>query len=244
MQITTRAIVLHRFRYNDTNSIAHLYSREAGKISCIFPEAKGSRRGGRLSSLISPPIELEFVTDIRRHNDLCRLSQVQVINPMPLLRMDPVKQSISLFVCELLHRILGGLPSEANLYDFIAASLSFLDSTEKSAANFHLCFLLRLLDFLGFSPDILSSPISDGPIFFDLKESCYSLSHPAGPSIPPRRRSALVLFARISYANMHLFQYSRNERREILEYLLAYYRLHLPPFGELRTLSILSELFN
>jgi DNA repair protein RecO (recombination protein O) len=43
---------------------------------------------------------------------------------------------------------------------------------------------------------------------------------------------------------MHLFRLSRSERNRILELLLTYYRLHLPAFPELRSLSVLRELFN
>jgi DNA repair protein RecO (recombination protein O) len=42
---------------------------------------------------------------------------------------------------------------------------------------------------------------------------------------------------------MHLFRLSRPERARILEILLLYYRLHLPAFPELRSLSVLKDLY-
>ena len=46
----------------------------------------------------------------------------------------------------------------------------------------------------------------------------------------------------MSYANMHRFAYSRQQRGVILDYLLDYYRLHLAPFPQLKCLPILRQL--
>jgi DNA repair protein RecO (recombination protein O) len=48
---------------------------------------------------------------------------------------------------------------------------------------------------------------------------------------------------RMDYPTMHLFRLSRNERNRILDVLLTYYRLHLPGFPTLRSLSVLQELY-
>ncbi|MDY6122037.1 MAG: DNA repair protein RecO C-terminal domain-containing protein [Porphyromonas sp.] len=246
MLITTEAIVLHRFSYNDKNNIAHLYTKEAGRLSCILPNSRG-RKGGRLSGVMSPPIEVELVVKLKPRSSLCHVSQVQIVYPMPILRLDPIKQSVALFLCEFLYRVLGDFPPDARLYDFISRSFRLLDDTDRSTSNFHLSFLYHLLDYLGFCPNL--SPFASfdpslGAFYFDLKEGCFSRTIPTGPFVSPSNLHALARFARINYDNMHLFQYTRAERLQILNYLVTYYRLHLPPFGELRTLSVFSEVFS
>jgi DNA repair protein RecO (recombination protein O) len=47
----------------------------------------------------------------------------------------------------------------------------------------------------------------------------------------------------MDYPTMHLFRMSRHERLRLLELALAYYRLHLPDFPELKSLNILQELY-
>jgi len=49
---------------------------------------------------------------------------------------------------------------------------------------------------------------------------------------------------RMDYPTMHLFRMSRAERNRILQILLLYYRLHLPAFPELQSVSVLRELYN
>ncbi len=53
----------------------------------------------------------------------------------------------------------------------------------------------------------------------------------------------MQLMMRMDYATMHLFQMSHTERNRLLEVALTYYRLHLPDFPELKSLSVLQELY-
>ena len=48
----------------------------------------------------------------------------------------------------------------------------------------------------------------------------------------------------MNYDNMHLYKFSRGQRRRCLEVINDYYRLHLPGFGELKSLDVFRELFD
>ena len=48
---------------------------------------------------------------------------------------------------------------------------------------------------------------------------------------------------RMDFPTMHLFQMSHTERNRLLEVALSYYRLHLPDFPELKSLTVLQELY-
>jgi DNA repair protein RecO (recombination protein O) len=43
---------------------------------------------------------------------------------------------------------------------------------------------------------------------------------------------------------MHLFKMTREERNRCVSIILYYYRLHIPNFPELRSLSVLQSLFD
>jgi hypothetical protein len=59
-----------------------------------------------------------------------------------------------------------------------------------------------------------------------------------------RQEAARIrLLMRMDFVSMHLFRLSRADRNRILELLILYYRLHIPQFPELRSLSVLQELF-
>ena len=48
---------------------------------------------------------------------------------------------------------------------------------------------------------------------------------------------------RMSYENMALYSFSRHDRVQIINRILEYYRLHLPEFPEIKSLSVLQALF-
>ena len=48
---------------------------------------------------------------------------------------------------------------------------------------------------------------------------------------------------RMGYESMHLFHMSRDERNRCTEFILTYYRLHVPNFPELRSLQVLQEIY-
>ena len=48
---------------------------------------------------------------------------------------------------------------------------------------------------------------------------------------------------RMDFPTMHLFRMSHQERNRLLEVSLIYYRLHIPDFPELKSVSVLHELY-
>ena len=60
-------------------------------------------------------------------------------------------------------------------------------------------------------------------------------------------KGEIALFSRllrISFENMSLYGFSRQERVRIIHRILEYYRLHLPDFPEIKSLSVMQSLFD
>ena len=54
----------------------------------------------------------------------------------------------------------------------------------------------------------------------------------------------MVRLLKITYENMSLYSFSRQDRVRIIERLLEYYRLHLPEFPEIRSLAVMQTMFD
>ena len=81
-------------------------------------------------------------------------------------------------------------------------------------------------------------------LFFDLRGAVFCTAPPLHRDyLLPQEASRIGLLMRMDYPTMHLFRLSRAERNRILEILLLYYRLHLPAFPELQSLSVLKEIY-
>ena len=53
----------------------------------------------------------------------------------------------------------------------------------------------------------------------------------------------IVPLMRMNYATMHLYRMNRKDRNRCVEWLLHFYRLHIPDFPELRSWLVLRELY-
>ena len=61
--------------------------------------------------------------------------------------------------------------------------------------------------------------------------------------LEPEQARVIYLLSRMTYANLHLFRFNREERNRMLDVMLSYYRLHQSTLGTLRSPEILKQLF-
>ncbi len=231
--IKTEAIVLHSLKYGEGRIIVDIFSREQGRLSLIV-SAPRSERSKIKKQYLQPLTLLMLECDVRPQAQLQKVREATLLTPLPSLFSDAKKLSIGLFVSEFLYHALKGEQRNVPLFDYVRSSIEWLDAAIESFANFHLVLLMRMARFLGFYPNMES----EGD-YFDLSEGTF------GQRRDDRIAATTVRqLMRMDYPTMHLFRLSRQERLQILQTLLHYYELHLPAFPELRSLSVLRELYD
>lgn len=232
--------MLHAFKYGESRVIVDMFTREEGRVSFIVSLPKSAKSRFK-KQLFQPMTLLHIEADIRPKVQLHKLRDLSLAIPLPNLQTEPRKLSISLFLAEFLYHALKGEQRNELLYDYIVSGIQWLDGSPTDFANFHLVFLLRLSRFLGFYPNL--DEYGEGDCF-DLRESRFCQHQPLHHDfLGPEDASRLLKLIRMDFPTMHLFQMSRQDRNRFLEVALAYYRLHLPDFPELRSVSVLQELF-
>lgn len=243
MQVKTEAVVLHTIKYGESRLIVDLFSREVGRFPCIVTIPKTGR--GRLKKQYFQPLNLIDVDcDIRPNAQLQRLRDARLQYPFVSVSVEPVKMSVVLFLAEFLyHALRGEHQSDIALFDYMKHSLLWLDAADEGYANYHLAFLIHLSRFLGVGLP-RSIPQKAKGRFFDLREGEFCDVPPLHQEfLRPEEASRIHALLRMDYQNMHLFRLSHTERNRCLDVILAYYRLHLPAFPELKSLSVLQTLF-
>ena len=231
--IKTEAIVLHSLKYGEGRIIVDIFSREQGRLSLIV-SAPRSERSKIKKQYLQPLTLLMLECDVRPQAQLQKVREATLLTPLPSLFSDAKKLSIGLFVSEFLYHALKGEQRNVPLFDYVRSSIEWLDAAIGPFANFHLVLLMRMARFLGFYPNMES----EGD-YFDLSEGTF------GQRRDDRIAATTVRqLMRMDYPTMHLFRLSRQERLQILQTLLHYYELHLPAFPELRSLSVLKELYD
>ena len=54
----------------------------------------------------------------------------------------------------------------------------------------------------------------------------------------------LPTLLRINYRNMRFYRLDRTERQFLLETIITYFKLHIPEFGDVKSLKTLMEVYN
>lgn len=241
MLVKTEAIVLHSLKYGETRLIVDLYTRETGRLSCIVPLPKTPR--SRLKKQFFQPMTLlEVEIDLRQRVQLQKLKDARLLVAWTSIPFSPEKLALSLFVAEFLYHALRSEQRDEPLFTYISDAIQWLDTVEIGFANFHLTFLMRMSRFLGFYPNL--DDYVDGCVF-DLRAATFSLLTPTHRDfLQPDDARRIHTLMRMDFPTMHLYRLSRMDRNRIVDVLLRYYSLHIPQFPELKSLSVLQELWN
>lgn len=241
MTIKTEAIVLHSLKYGEQRLIVDMFTVEHGRQSFIVSIPKG-RRGGISKQLFQPLTILEITAESSIRGQLHKLKTAHVVVPYVSVPFSAVKLSLSLFLSEFLYQALKGEQQNIPLYLYIKDSLMWLDACDKPVSNFHLVFMLRLAQFIGFAPN--TEGYVEGDVF-DLRACVFSSTVPTHTDYISAGEAAIInTVMRINYATMHLFRFTRAERNRLVDMLVSYYCIHLPDFAPLKSLPVLRELFD
>ena len=240
MMTKTRALVLRTVKYGERGLIVDMLSEEHGRLS--FMVSIGQTQRSRMKKQLFQPLsmlDLEF--DLRPNVHLQRLKDVRVNYPYSSIPFDPYKLSISLFIAEFLLHATRDEQSNEPLFAYLEHSLQWLDGSMGHFANFHLVFMMRLSRFIGFFPNL--EDYQEG-CCFDLRNGEFTPQAPLHRDfVQPDEAAKIGLLMRMDYETMRLFRMSRTERNRCAELILSYYRLHVPGFPQLRSLSVVQELF-
>ena len=240
MMVKTRSIVLHSIKYGESKMIVDLFTQQHGRVSFIVSIPKTSKAKVK-KQFFQPLSILEIEFDFRMNVPLQRLKDVRLAVPFSSIPFDPFKLSIGMFVAEFLLYSTKSEQENLPLYTYMENSIAWLDGAEGTIANFHLIFMMQLSRFLGFFPNI--DDYVQGELF-DLREGQFVEMTPVHRDFLDAAESAEILnLMRLNYHTMHLLKMSRIQRNRCAEVIIHYYRLHIPSFPELKSFSILKELF-
>ena len=236
----TQALVLSALSYGDRQLIVDLFSREAGRQSFIVQLAAG-RKGKMRKMLFQPLMLLDVDFTQRPTRTLQRFSEVSISRPWLTLCADPIKIQLVFFVAELLRYATRDEQQPQSLFDYVVDSMQWLDTATEGYANFHLVFMMRLSRFIGFYPNL--DEYSEGA-WFDLRDGSFVRACPSHPDyLQPNDARKILLLMRMNFDNMRFFKMNREERGRCLDVIITYFRLHVPNFPEMKSLSVLKALF-
>ena len=235
-----KGIVLNTIRYSDKHNIVHIYTDGRGLMSFAVPQ--GRTNAARMRNAMLMPLSLiDLEAGVRNGRDLAVLREVRRNYPLASLYGDPIKNAIALFISELLAHVIQEPEGNAYLFSYIEQSVKLLEELPGQIANFHICFLYHLGAHLGIQPNIESY---HSGYWFDMTEGVFVPSAVRGHALlQPQEAQVIHLLSRMTFNNMGIFRFNRDERNRMLDVIISYYRLHNAAIGTLRSPDILKQLF-
>ncbi|MBD0333093.1 MAG: DNA repair protein RecO, partial [Chitinophagaceae bacterium] len=115
------------------------------------------------------------------------------------------------------------------------------EANEKVTANFTLFFALHLAVFFGFR---INNEFSEQKNFLDLLEGTFSSYQPYHPHFLKGREAEVTsdILKVMQPEELQQIQLHHEFRRRLLSAYEDYYRLHIPNFGNMKTLPVLREI--
>jgi DNA repair protein RecO (recombination protein O) len=234
----TDAIVLNSLKYGDSGLIVHCFTKDYGLKSYYINGILNNKKNKFKRSFFQPMNQLEIVGFHNNKGQLNSIKDLTLRYHFQEIHTDIIKQTITLFLSEILTHTLREEFIDAKLFDFLENSFKWLDQQEKTT-NFHLSFLVQLIRQLGFFP------IMEGKSeYFDMVEGKF-LNHPLSQIyIKEPELTNFIKVMKSDYNSILALEIKAHQRAELLERILQYMSLHIPSFKKPKSMVVLQELFH
>jgi DNA repair protein RecO (recombination protein O) len=237
----SRAIILHVVKYSETSIIVTLYTEEYGRQAFMVNGVR-SAKSKQKPVVFQPLYLLEIESYQKANRDIQRLKEYRVFPVYNSIPFDIVKSSISMYLAELMYKVISNEEADSALFDFINDSMLCFDQMEKCYTNFHLWFTINLMQYLGIQPE---NNFSNHNKWFDLKNGRFVSERPLTLDTPDIEESYHISkLLGLKFNQLEEFTINGIQRFRILKVINEFYRYHFDGLGELKSLKVLNEIFH
>ncbi|MEQ6125061.1 DNA repair protein RecO [Pseudotenacibaculum sp. MALMAid0570] len=237
--VSTKAIVISTIKYGDSSLIARLYTNEFGLVSYLIKGILKSKKGKLKAAYFQPLTQLNIVASHQEKRGLQSIREAQVINMYKTLHLNIVKQSVVLFLAEMMSGAIQEEEENQPLYNYLEKAFLWLDNHD-NISNFHLLFLLNLTKFLGFYPD--TSEIHKTG--FHLREGTFTDFEHEKEVVKGEEILQFKKLLGINFDTIESINFSKKQRQDLLRMLIQYFELHLGGFKHPKSLHVLEAVFS
>lgn len=239
MQITTKAIVFSSLKYGDTSLIVKAFTASNGLKSYLLKGVLTSKKGKLKAALFQPLTQLEIVAYHKNKGSLESIRDAKVLHPYKSVHNDIIKNSVVLFLAEMLSNAVREEEENLSLFNYLEYSLFWLDANP-SQSNFHILFLINLTKYLGFYPDTSQQHYP----YFDLVEGEFIPNPSLNPVLQNEELKIFNQFLGINFDALSQVKTTKTNRKELLKKVILFFELHLHGFRKPKSLPVLNAVFD
>ena len=250
----SQVIVLHTIKYGDNGIVLQCYSNTCGRCALFL------RVSAKNKIIISNLHRLSILDVVTYHSgsSMPTVKELEPVMRLDSIRTNIYKNTIAIFLSELLVKCIKESESNLQLYRFLVSSISILEHLEGAFANFHIHFLVHLSKMLGFMP---VDNFSATNTLFDIQSARFIAPGPAAgyapagyapagsAAVPPGCFSAVESELLHAILNTPAIESSGIRcngelRLAFSKQMIRYLSAHLGINFDMKSLDVLHEVFN
>jgi len=236
---TSKGIILRKTTYADHKYILKIFTPHEG-VESFSIHVRGDRKKNVARAVIGQPMALvEFTFFHKPNREIRAIKSIHVDEPYLNISHDVVRQTILLFMNEMILQTIRLPMQDEKMYQFIRSALLTLDQKHLQKGNFPLWFAVSLAFQLGIG---IKKPDLPGQTIFDLVSAGFSEpSELPGITLSPEFSGYLRSFIGVSAPPDT--SVPRADRQKILNFMLDYFTYHADFDPHIKSADILSMVF-
>ncbi|MBQ9192239.1 MAG: DNA repair protein RecO C-terminal domain-containing protein [Bacteroidales bacterium] len=210
------AVVLGYTKFGENSVVVHTLSEAYGRRGFLVHVGK---KAGMALLLPLNILEMDIVPNPK--STLWGARNLTARDPLNGIRSNLYKNTMTLFLSEVLLRTVKDGQAEDGLYPWCVRSILTLDGLEADFSNFHIRFLLELAGALGFRPSLEDvAPFAE------------------------KHLAQMKPFLTSTFSESMLLPLRGEERNALCEDLLRYLEYHTESAIRVHSLAVLREVFS
>jgi DNA repair protein RecO (recombination protein O) len=238
----TKGIVLRNIKYGETSLVVTVFTELFGVQTYMVNGVRTAKKTIAKANYFQPAAVLDLVVYHSENKAMQRIKEFGWGYLYNNVLTNVIKNSIAAYMVELLYKCLKQPEAHADLFHFCEDTLMQLDERpKKTVANFPLFFALHLPYFLGFR---MTDNYNVENNFLDLREGVFINHQPVHPYFISDEAAHITsqLLKVMQPSELEAFNLNHQIRRQLLLHYQDYYALHIPEFGQMKTLQVLHEV--
>ena len=238
----TSAIILRTVKYGETSLIVSAFTELFGLQTYMVNGVRTSKKTGLKASLYQPASVVDLEVYHHDRNTMHRIKEINRTHVFKNVLTEVVKNSVAIFLMELLYKLLKQPEQNAELFYFCEDALLQLDEAPAYVtANMPLFFALHISHFFGFKID---DNFSTSTPFLDLQEGNFTSDRPPHSNFIDGQNAELTseLLKVMLPSELADIKMNHLKRGELLQKYMDYYALHIQDFGQMKTIVVMQQV--
>lgn len=232
-----QVVVLRTIKYGDSSAVVRCYSDLYGLVS-FMANGVSTKKGVLKPAMVFPLTTLEVVAYKSPKGALERLKEVRLHMASPGVMGNPLEGSMAAFAAEFFGAVVKEENANAQLFSFLQKGIHTLNGSpsNREVAHFPLFFMLGVMDALGFLPT------PEPGKFFNMLDGHFGSSLPEHPYVLSGLACANFSLMLQGYHQKIPFDFSKDQRLQLLENLLLFCKIHHEPLLNIKSVAVIREL--